>query len=319
MALGVIGTIHRAQAGPIDDMQTTISGASAGWLTNGLNLADGLFTVLLMCSFVVAIVGELVQEHSLHSVGKRLIWLLGRVVAIPWLLLQAAHSFLPTIVPFSTGLAGRITGESISGPGALISIGAQITSRIFAAAGTPFRAFEAHPSLGGAGSVVGGVLQFFPALIIGFGIFVCFMVLAGELLFAFVDAYLKIAIGSIQLGWMGASGTKNFAEAYWAEVMACVFRIVIIVSLCALIAVAAKGWDTALETITDPKLLVQSWLNTFGCAGIIAFMTTRVTSYASNLFTGRPTLSAGEFIAATNRAASSGIRAVSRGMRGTGT
>ncbi len=201
-----------------------------------------------------------------------------------------------------------------------------MAGQILNVAGAPVRAFLAHPPTitnptSGWGPLLAGFSGFLPALLIAIGILACFAILTGELLLAFAQAYITISIGAVQLGWSGAGGTKSFAEAYWAGVMASIFRIIVIVAMCALIVNAANGWVTKLDTLTNPKDTLASWFGLLTVIVAVTFVTTKVADLAGNIFNGRPTLSAmmaGQWAESSALKTGTAVRALSRALRAGG-
>ncbi len=316
---------HGARASELNDLQATFAADSAAWLASSLLIADGVFAAVLACSFVVTIVSYLGRNHNIEGVGRELTLQFG-FAAIPFLLLQAAHTFLPDLLTFSTGLGTRITGQTISGPGAVMALGVKIAGQIMNVAGAPVRAFDANPPTvlnptSGWGDLGAGLIGFLPAIVVAVLILVCFAILTGELLLAFAQAYITIAVGACQLGWSGAGGTKAFAEAYWAGVMATIFRLIVIIAMCALIVYAANGWSTKLATLTNPKDALSSWFALLGVVLVVTFVTTKIADLAGNMFSGRPTLSAmmaGQWAESSALKTGSAVRALSRAMRAGG-
>lgn len=122
-----------------------------------------------------------------------------------------------------------------------------------------------------------------------FVIMAAFTLIAFEYFFAFAQAYVRLSVKAINLGWLAGEGTKHMGEEFLAEAWAAVMRIIMTVAVIGLI-VSFVPHMSALAATGDPRTMVLSWFQLGGSTVFAALLAWKVPELATH--GGRPSVSA---------------------------
>jgi type IV secretory pathway TrbL component len=213
-----------------------------------------------------------------------------------YVIMASATTFLPNLVNTANQLSGQITGTPINGPDEILDIGTKLCEGIFSAVMLPFT--DNGVQLLGATitgspvlflSIVGAAVGVVASLVI----ILSFALIAFEYFFAFAQAYITLSVGAISLGWLASSGTKNMGEQYLSAAWISVMRLVLTIACVSFIATVVPPMQV-VSVNTDPNTMMMTYLKLCSAAIFAALLATKVPSFATNMFSGHPAVSAAE-------------------------
>ncbi|GAC1311188.1 MAG: hypothetical protein NVSMB19_25590 [Vulcanimicrobiaceae bacterium] len=257
-----------------------------------MNIATTLFAIVMGVTFVIAIVRYATLNHTLEGFPHAFMDLFIKVVP-PFVIVAAATTVLPNIAPFANTLSGEITGTPITGPSEIVNLGTGICHTVLT---TALSAFTSGNLLG---AIVIAPYLLCTALVLCGVIMGAFTLIAFEYFFAFAQAYVRLSIKAINLGWLAGSGTKHFAEEFISEAWAAVMRIVITVAVVGLIVSFVPQMET-IAASGDVKAMITSWFALAASAIFAALLAWKVPELAHS---GRPSVSAAHVANQTFRTA----------------
>ncbi len=294
---------HAAHAeGYLTSIQDGVRGVFTGWMNNALTYATELFGIVAVTGAIVTGVRYYAVNNTFEGLHYPLSDLLFRLV-IPYIMLKSATTFLPGIFDFASRLAGGITGITITGPGDILRLGLADAGTLFSASTTPLADYLAANPLGALGTLAtfSAGNNFFFAIglcvlgaLAAVSIALAFAFIAAELLVATVNILLTTSIGAVQLGWAAASGTQQMAAAYWSGVQMAIFRVIIIYAVASFITSAATIAFGLPKDMTDAGAVCVYLTSALAFAWAACYLALRIPSLAQHVFSGRPTISAGE-------------------------
>lgn len=250
-----------------------------------MQIATALFSIVMTVTFVIAIARYAALNHTLEGFGHSFMDLFIKVIPV-YVILAAATTVLPNIAAFADTLGGQITGTPISGPSEIFGLGLTLCGDILKGA---LLSFIVGGSTSNAASFSIGVLTGVIALIVCLIIIGSFTLIAFEYFFAFAQAYIRLSVKAINLGWLAGSGTKHMGEEFLAEAWAAVMRIVMTVAVVGFIVSFVPHMST-LAITSDPRTLFMAWLTLGGSSVFAALLAWKVPELA--MHAGRPSVSA---------------------------
>ncbi|GAC1501387.1 MAG: hypothetical protein NVS1B2_26520 [Vulcanimicrobiaceae bacterium] len=276
------GTHPAAAAGVLDLLRDTVQGTSTAWLNRSLGLAGGLFGIVLGVTFTIAIARYAVRNQTFEGCQHALMDLFLTIIP-PVVVIAAAGQILPGLATFANTLGGTITGTPVTGPSEIAELGKNICGDVLR------NAFGVFTSGQIVLAATLGPYLLVTALVISLIVQTAFVLIAFEYFFAFAQAYIRLSIKAINLGWLAGSGTKNMAEEFIAEAWAAVMRIVLTVGVVGLIVSFVPNM-TAIAAQGDAKAMVLSWFELASSAVFAALLAWKVPELAHHA--GRPSVSA---------------------------
>jgi TrbL/VirB6 plasmid conjugal transfer protein len=252
-------------AGFLNDINNSFRAATQSWLGNALNVAElifglvmGVFIIFVLCKAALA---SLSSEVSIGTVlwplGNMLFFMIGPLVVLK----VGARELLPNIIGAAGQLSAMITGKAVSAtqPDDIFVIGKTFADTFLRATAAPLIAqVQKNNGLGildGHAMFIGRSEMYIGAIVY-FIVLLAFGIIAFEVLATYVDVYIAIATGAINLGWLGAGGTAHMANAYIQSVWSTILRLIVIFSFVALLGGFIANW-TLVTQAADPEIFLK--------------------------------------------------------------
>ena len=275
------GALPTSAAGILDGLRDNVATTSLAWLTRSMQIATVLFGIVMTTTFVIAIVRYAALNHTLEGFGHAFMELFIQIIPA-FVIISAATTLLPNVANFANAISGEITGTPVTGPSEIVNLGTAMCGTIL---GTAWGAVTSTNLL----SVVGVAPYLLVTALVLCGIIMAaFTLIAFEYFFCFAQAYVRLSIKAINLGWLAGSGTKHMAEEFLAEAWSAVMRIVITVAVVGLIVSFVPAMAKIAAT-GDVKAMILSWLQLGASAVFAALLAWKVPELAH---AGRPSVSA---------------------------
>jgi hypothetical protein len=278
----------------LDPLQATVKSAAIPWMDNSLQLATGLFSIMMTVTFITALMRYVALNHTIEGFGHCFMDLFMKVIPL-YVLMASATTLLPNLVDIGNQLSNQITGgHPVNGPDEILDIGGTLVGQILGNASHPFRA-NGLQLLGAA--VTGDPALFLDAATL---IVACmasvvlmgaFVMIAFEYFFCFVQAFVTLSIGAISLGWLASPGTKNMGEVYLGACWTSLMRIVLTVACVSFIVTITPNMN-AFATETDPNLMMMTYFKLASAAAFAALLAWKVPAFATNMFSAHPAVTA---------------------------
>jgi hypothetical protein len=302
--------IQPTSAGLLNDINDTFQGTTAGWLNNALNVADALFgsIMFLFIVFVLAKAGAKTMTGEQHF--GTVLWPLGEMVLFlitPLVLLKiVARDVLPNLITDAAQISGMVTGSAAQlAPDDIFDIGLGKAGELLhatvapliaklgtGAGGTGVLGIFSMPELATAGyEAVVGVIVFLVMIVV-------FALIACEVLAVYLDVYIAIAIGAINLGWMASKGTSHMANPFLAAVWSAVLRLIVVFSFVALVANLLNGWAITAQA-ADPAKFMKVAGELLAASLVALYMTIRLGRMADKVSGGAAAFSGTEALIGT--------------------
>jgi hypothetical protein len=291
--LGIAALPSAASAGLLDAIGATVHANTGNWLTNALNIADATFAALLTLYFVYTLCmagarsmsGDRDMGSWVWDVGRAVMW-----VIIPAVLLKiVARDVLPHVVDDALILSGMITGGAALTPDAVFTVGLTKALQLVTATMTPLNNdLLAGGGLGGMfglhsmSSLFTSLVLFLVALVVSLVVVVCFALLAVMLLVVTIEVYVSLAIGAINLGWLGSEGTAHMAQPYIGAVWSAVLRLITIYAWITLVTNLVNAWGIMAAT-ADLHTFLFAAFELLAAAIAVLFMTFRLDRMADKI------------------------------------
>ena len=263
---------------PIDDAYSI----SAALFANSFNIANTIFVSLAFLTVIISVVASYIRNQSFQAVGQLVLTQVLRL-GIPFLIIQAAILFVPTISITGLQIAGNLGGApAVAGYASAVppSVGelqgdVESTFASVWAVGTPLnpesivqfgtdmgwtmmqKTFEAtigtHQSTTATQQTANGYDpqgQSIETVFLSFSLAMCigvigaFVFIAVELVLAFVQVYLALPLGAWMLGFLGSPATRSFGAGYWNMVVYSLLRFVIVIFIIGFGMAIANQWQT---------------------------------------------------------------------------
>jgi hypothetical protein len=256
--------IEPASAGLLDDMNNAFQADTQAWLGNALNVAElifgtvmGVYIIFVLCKAALASLSSEVSFGTvLWPLGNMLFFMIGPLI----ILKVGARELLPNIIGAAGQLSAMITGKTVSAtqPDEIFVIGRTAADKFLLATSTPpvpigpqnIGSLDAHVLVQAAlETIIGDVV--YVIMLVAFGI------IAFEVLATYVDVYIAIATGAINLGWLGAGGTAHMASGYIQSVWSTIVRLIVIFSFVSLLGGFIENW-TIFTAVSDPQLFMKA-------------------------------------------------------------
>lgn len=301
--LSLIGS--QADAGILNDIQTTLTGSYGGFLSNSLNLGTELFGLLFVATCCVNIGKGVMKTHTLDGWS----WVLGETfwaMIPPLVVLNGARYILPTLVTFIGTLAGQITGQPAyaGGPDAVVGIGMVIAGGILHSA-VPANPLQMLNPL----ALFNLVCAFTTSVLV----VLAFFWIGFELVFSYASALFLVGVGAAQIGWVAAPNTHHMAMHYTGGMVAAVWRCIVIIAWATLIGQMAQAWSAALlASLTNPVTFLQALVQMSAGSLVLAIGTSKVGNMGQSLFSGAPVVTASGMVRDIGRTVTTTVSAARR-------
>jgi hypothetical protein len=304
IAIAALQPVVAMAADALDTLQNTVKSTTAPWMDSSLQLATVLFSIMMTVTFITALMRYVSLNHTIEGFGHAFMDLFIKVIPL-YVIMASATTFLPNIVNVANQLSGQITGISVNGPDEILAIGTKLCENIFSAVMLPFT--DNGVQLLGATitgspvlflSIFGAAVGVITALVI----IISFALIAFEYFFAFAQAYITLSVGAISLGWLASPGTKNMGEQYLSAAWVSVMRLVLTIACVSFIATVVPPMQV-VSVNSDPNTMMMTYLKLCSAAIFAALLAIKVPSFATNMFSGHPAVSAAEVASSVIRAA----------------
>lgn len=320
-----LGLAHGAHAGFLDNTQANLKASSAGWLDNSLAIGGQLFATLLTCSIVISAVQTWIRNSgSLAGWGYELLAIAGGA-AIPYVVFTTAAGLLPTLGPFSLGLGSQIAGVTVHSPSEIMTIFKTVLMAIIAqsnlvalsghadAYSNPILNGIVNTSVFGLGKALSQMTMMLPALAAAGVIFLCGVVLAVELLFAYAQIYVLVDAFALMLGFLGAPGTFYLASQYLGVIVAAVVRFIIVLAMVAIVVNGSAAWLPEISSVHSISDAIPTWIDIVGQLAVMTLLTMSLSRMCSSFSSGQPvSSSSGVLGAAAGMAIGGGRRLLTK-------
>jgi hypothetical protein len=311
-----------AMAGPLTTFQNLLTAPDAGYLQNGLNLGEGLFTALITCSIVVRL-GRLAWANhgsfsGWHSDLGDLIW---NVMIPGYATMFGAWIVLPQIPAVINAVSSGVTGKpGLANPDAIFMLGISTAAEMLV--GAVVSIATAAPGLiplFGLDVVWMTVINVVFAFICGIMVVFALTRVAFEMVAAIAGGLFTIAIGSVSVAFAGAGATREIAMRYLNVIWIVVMNVVAIVAYAAIVTDLFASIPFAAGLL-NAGTFIQSLLSLVALSYAAGAGAKRVANIGQSVFGGGVFLTTGhvanEAMAAPRAAARVAIMAGKAAMSG---
>ena len=274
-------TLRPASAGLLDTINTTFQGATGGWLNGAMNVADVLFGSVMSLYIVYVLCLAAIDSVNGEANFGTVLWPLGRMLMfliVPLALLKVvARDVLPNLIAYAGQISGMITGSAAQiAPDDIFDIGLGKANELIHASVAPLIAAQ----YSGAGifdvkDLVTGGFEAVVGLIVYLIMLVVFALVACEVLAVYLDVYVAISIGAINLGWLASRGTAYMATPFLSAVWSSVLRLIVTFAFVALVGGLLRDWTITMQA-NDPALFMQVAGQMLAGSFAILYMTLRL-------------------------------------------
>lgn len=271
---------------------------TATFFTGSFFVANSIFGVVGTIIVLITLAEYLTEHKTVAGMGRVFLKII-LMIMIPWAILQMAQLVLPGWYNTALNLGTTITGQNIApNPDGVFATGADLARQMLTVVGQKLYNDAIHQGLNVVAAMT-DLLLLLVAIVAAMILFVSFTLLAVEILVAFAQGYISIAVGAYQLGWSAAKATSGYAAAYWGLVMAAFSRIFITMAIIGVGLIEAHKWIAqiqAMGVVTDvngfaTNILTMLQIPLLGVAFL--FLTTKVTDHAMAHLSGRPAYAGG--------------------------
>jgi len=257
---------------------------------------NSIFGAIATLVVMITLAEYLTVYRSVAGIGRVFLRII-LMILVPWGVLQVAQQALPTWYNLALSLGNTITGLPIApNPDGVFSMGATLARQMLTVVGQKLYADALSSGLNFAQAGV-DLLLLAVAVLAALILFVSFSLLAVELLVAFAQGYIGMAVGAYQLGFSAAQATSGYATAYWGLVLSVFTRIFVTQAIIGIGLIEATKWVAQINkmgVVTDvngfaTSLITMLQIPLLGVA--FFYLTTKVTDHAMAQLTGRPAYS----------------------------
>jgi hypothetical protein len=258
--VGGIVTRHPAHAQVLNSIETTVEGATGGWLANAIEVAKEIFMVLIGWTIMYNIVFYYMSFETVRGMFSVILRSLMHV-AIPYLVLFVwAPTSVGTVITWAVNISGDITNNTAPPvrPDAVVTEGVNIGWGLLQKSFNAVQQSHFQFDFRNAGNDLGydatqmfvDVLFVLAAAILCVVMIAAFTFIAVELVMAFLNAYFVLPLGAWTLGFMGTPGTSNIGMSWWTALIQVSVRFIAILAAVSFAQNIGLQWQTDLAGVT---------------------------------------------------------------------
>jgi type IV secretion system protein TrbL len=340
--IAIVGGIavhpHVAHAQVLNALETTVEGATGGWLGRAIGVAQAIFLVLVGWTIMYNIVYYYVAFETVRG----MFGVISRTVlsvAIPWLVLfQWAPTSVATVIGWATNIGNDIVGGTAPPPTPDnvvilgINIGWGLLQKSFVAVQTShfqFSVLTAASDLGyDATQMFVDVIFVLAAFLLCIVMIAAFTFIAVELVMAFLNAYFVLPLGAWTLGFTATPGTAGIGMSWWTALIQVSVRFIAILAAVSFAQNIGLQWQAQLAAIvpnwnqlpnggggTPPPIdigALKTMISMALGACALLYLVMNLPRLASSIISGAPVLSGAGVVTG----ASVGVAALAGGAAG---
>jgi type IV secretion system protein TrbL len=270
LSVGFVGhnLTHPAHANVLNEIETTVEGATAGWMGNALALAQLIFLALAGLVIVTNIVTYYMAFETVRGMFSVILRSL-LTIGIPYVVLQLAPTTVGAVIGYAMTISNDVTGGSAPPvtPDQVwmegVTIGWGLFQNTFNAVMSSHYLFN----LGNLGNDLG--FDFNQALVdliflVASGVLCVIMIaaftfIAVELVMAFLQAYFCLPLGAWGLGFMATSPTSSIAMSWWRGLIQVLIRFIAVLACVSFAQNIGLQWEGDLARIVPNFNHLPAW------------------------------------------------------------
>ncbi len=287
--------ISASGPGFLTNLQNQFQGATAGWMTQALSLAKGLFVGLAGLDIAWTGINWLLKKNDLGDfIAAFVLKMLS--LAFFYMLLAEAPTWIPMIIDSfksagsTVGAASPASASPALDPSTVFGQGFHISDAMWTAEGKVNSIF--HP--------VDSVAYLLGTALASIMVMAAYALLAVQILITNVESYIIIGGGALLLGFNGSKWTQPFAEKYFGYAFSIGIKLFVLYLITGLGQSLADGWITILNGYaTNPGSYSLQAPIAIGVSSLVyGAMGVMVPGIASSMLNGSPSMSLGNTMGA---------------------
>ena len=260
--------VHPAHAQVLNSIETTVEGATAGWLGNALALAQLIFLALAGLVLVTNIVTYYMAFETVRGMFSVILRSLLNI-GIPYIILQLAPNTVGAVIGYAMTISGDVTGGAAPPvtPDQVWLIGVNIGWGLLQNAFNAIQQshFVFNPL--NAGSDLGydltqgavDLIFIIAAALLCVVMIAAFTFIAVELVMAFLQAYFCLPLGAWALGFSATSATSNIAMGWWRGLIQVMVRFIAVLAVVSFAQNIGNQWQADIAAITPNWNNLPQW------------------------------------------------------------
>lgn len=261
----------------LDGIADAYQAGSQEWLIRLLPIAQRTFALLATLELIISGMIWMVRRESVDDIAGRFL-LKFILMSFMLTLITGFHTWMPSIVAGFSAAGEHASALSGLSPSTVLTMGWSASSKLL------------H-TISLSDAMLNPITSLFVVLM-AFGMWIAFVVIAAQLLRVLVESYLILSGGVLFLGFAGFRATAGYAENFINYAIAVSIKIFVLYLIVGVGMTLATTWSAALHAddwnfgAGDPTLIPQI----VGGTIILAVLTVSLPGAFANRITGSHSL-----------------------------